>query len=59
MKEKLQKKLQELQAGLIQAQANVNAFTGAIQVTQQLLNEELAEEAKPTVQLDPATPSVN
>ncbi len=54
MKEKLEAKLKELQAGLaqaqtnvIQAQANVNAFAGAIQVTQQLLQEVIAEEAKP------------
>jgi hypothetical protein len=49
MKEKLQAKLQELQDGLAkanaavaQAAANVNAFTGAIQVVQQLLAEEAA-----------------
>ena len=43
MKEKLEKKLAELQAGQAQASANVHAYGGAIQVVQQLLAEVEAE----------------
>jgi uncharacterized protein YigA (DUF484 family) len=49
MKEKLEAKLKELQAGLAQSIANQNAFTGAIQIVQQLIKEEEAAEV-PTQQ---------
>jgi hypothetical protein len=43
MKEKLEAKLKELQVGQAQAMANVHAYGGAIQLTQQLLAEVEAE----------------
>ena len=39
MKDKLEAKLKELQAGQTQAMANIHAYSGAIQVVQQLLTE--------------------
>jgi len=40
MREKLQARIQKLQTERDQALANVNAYSGAIQVLQQLLDEE-------------------
>ena len=44
MREKLELKLKELQVGQAQAQANLHAYGGAIQVVEQLIAELPVEE---------------